>query len=261
VGDVARFGFSRKWGALQGRRVLLTCSATLQDEACREVRDAGGFPISMPLIQMTLTPEANRVAAVAADYDWLVATSPSAVRSLVEGLRESGGDLRRWPSIMACGPGTLRELAAAGVQADAVPTSGFGAEGLLPLAQARITKGARVLRVRSDKAGPSLAEKLREQGAEVDDVCIYRNEPVAAGDLPGFDSIFFASSSAVSAFVDVWGTGPLSGKTVLAIGQPTASALKSAGVTSPLVSPEATVKDAIACLAADSVGTALTQIR
>lgn len=257
VGDVARFGFTREWGALQGDRVLLTCSEVLQDEACRAVRDAGGIPVSLPLIRMSPTPEASEAAMAAADCDWLVVTSPSAVRCLMKGLRTSGGDLRAWPSIMACGPGTLRELEAAGLKADAVPTSGFGAEGLLPLAEERIAKGARVLRVRSDKAGPSLAEKLRGQGAEVDDVCIYRNESVAKGELPYFDVAFFASSSAVTAFVDAWGIDPLGTKTVLAIGQPTAKALRSSGISTPLISPEATVASAIAHLAEDRVNAAI----
>jgi len=208
---------------------------------------------------MQSTPEAIEAVSGAGEYDWLVVTSPSAVRCLVAAVRASGADLRSLPSIMACGPGTLRELLAVGLTADAVPSSGFGAEGLLTLAQERIPKDAKVLRVRSDKAGPSLATKLREQGVAVDDVCIYRNEAVAGGELPLFDTVFFASSSSVSAFTDVWGIDPLAGKTVLAIGHPTATALESAGVAGSLVSPEATVADAIACLAADRANHRLSQ--
>ncbi len=260
IGEVARFGFTYDWGALQGERVLLTCSEALQGEACREVRDAGGIPIPLPLIRMVPAPAAVEAITRVAEYDWLVITSPSAVRCLLAGLKTSGVDLRSLPSIMACGPGTQRELTAAGLTADAVPVSGFGAEGLLPLAQEQIAEGARVLRVRSDKAGPVLAEKLREQGATVDDVCIYRNEPVAEGNLPPFDIAFFASSSAVSAFVDAWGAEALAGKSVLAIGHPTAKALESADIADSLVSPEATVSHAIPYLAAKSVNAAFRRL-
>ncbi len=259
VGEVARFGFTREWGALQGERVLLTCSDALQGEACREVRKAGGIPVPCPLIRMQFMQECVPALARVGEYDWLVVTSPSAVRCLVKGLRRSGTDLRRLPSIMACGPGTLRELAAVGLTADAVPAGGFGAEGVLSLAAERIAEGARVLRVRSDRAGSSLAEKLRNQGAEVDDLCIYRNEPVCGGELPPFDIAFFASSSAVSAFMDRWGAESLRDTTVLVIGHPTAGALQGAGVI-PLISPDATVKEAIACLAADRVSTALKAV-
>jgi uroporphyrinogen III methyltransferase/synthase len=257
VGDVARFGFTREWGALKGQRVLLTCSAALQDEACRSVRAAGGVPLPLPLIRMNPTPAAADVAADVADYDWLIVTSPSAVRCLLQALREAETDLRALPAIMACGPGTLRELKAAGLNADAVPTSGFGAEGLLPLVKERIAAGARVLRVRSDRAGRGLADRLREQVDEVDDVCIYRNEPVTGAELPECDVVFFASSSAVTAFIETWGSESLADRTVLAIGQPTAKTLQSAGLSGYLVSPEATVSDAIGHLAANSVNSAL----
>ena len=49
----------------------------------------------------------------------------------------------------------------------------------------------------------------------------------------------------------------LKGKTVLAIGKPTAKALETSGVEDAIVSKEATVKDAIGCLAADCVNRAL----
>lgn len=253
IGDVARFGFSREWGALQGQHVLLTCSDALQPEASRRVVDAGGLPISAPLIRLSMESGAGAAVAQCADYDWLVVTSPSAVRCLLAGLREQQVDVRTLPRILACGPGTLRELNAVGITPDAVPDRNFGAEGLLTVAKERIQSGERVIRVRSDVAGPALAEALREYGATVDDVCLYRNEPVACGTLPPFDTVFFASSSAVAAFIAAWGVDALAGKTVLAIGKPTAKALAAAGGSDVIVGPEATVESAIACLAADCV--------
>jgi uroporphyrinogen-III synthase len=162
-------------------------------------------------------------------------------------------DVRSIPEILACGPGTLRELRASGLNPVAIPEKNFGASGLLTLAKNKIQRGERVLRVRSDVAGTSLGDALREQGAVVEDVCIYHNEPMAQGELPPFDVVFFASSSAVRAFVDAWGTESLASKTILAIGKPTAGALENAGMTDILVSPEATVGNAIGCLSASAV--------
>jgi uroporphyrinogen-III synthase len=258
VGEVARFGFSGEWGALQGRRVLLTCSEALQDEACREVLNAGGKPVALPLIRMQTEAAASKALAAVSDYDWLVITSPSAVRCLLQALRTGAGDIRRLPAIMACGPGTVRELRSAGLKPEAVPVRGFGGEGILRLAEARFGKGTSVLRVRSDQAGPTLAAKMRDLGADVNDLCLYRNKPVTPGALPPFDMVFFASSSAVNGFVGTWGTDPLEGRTVLAIGQPTARALDAAGVEDVLVSPEATVPDAIAHLSAACVNARLS---
>ncbi len=253
VGDVARFGFTREWGALQGQSVLLTCSEVLQSEGRHRVLDAGGVPVSFPLIELRPEPTAGAAMMRVAEFDWLVVTSPAAVRCLLGVLREHDVDVRALPRILACGPGTLRELHAAGLIPAAVPEKEFGAEGLLAIARERIGAGQRVLRVRSDKAGPALAEALRTHGAAVEDVCLYRNVTLVRAEPPPFDCVFFASSSAVSAFLEAWGSGRLAGKTVLAIGKPTARALEAVGITDVLVSHEATVADAIAYLAADSV--------
>jgi len=258
VGEVARFGFSDSWAALQGQRVLLTCSETLQPEARRRVVDAGGRPVSLPLIRLSPEVKASEWVAKCADFDWLVVTSPSAVRCLLGALRGSRTDIRRCPRILACGPGTLRELRTAGIEPHAVPDSAFGADGLCSVAAGCIQAGDRVLRVRSDVAGPGLAESLRAHGAIVDDVCIYRNEPVRCEQLPRFDIAFFASSSAVRAFVAAWGVDALAGKTVLAIGKPTANALHDVDVRDVYVSPEATVEDAIAYIAAVCVNDMLS---
>ena len=260
VGDVARYSFSRSWGALQGKRVLLTCSEVLQAEATRRVLGSGGRPINLPLIQLRTDDAVDTVVKQIAEYDWLVITSPSAVRCLLETLCKLDLDIRSIPQLLACGPGTLRELRAAGLQAVATPESNFGASGLLALAQKHIKSGDRVLRVRSDVAGAHLGDSLREQGAVVTDICIYRNEPIAQNELPPFDVVFFASSSAVRAFVDGWDADVLASKTILAIGKPTARALEQAGVTSVMVSPEATVESAIGCLSASAVDCELQRV-
>jgi uroporphyrinogen III methyltransferase / synthase len=257
IGEVARFAFTREWGALQGQRVLLTCSETLQPESRRCVVDAGGIPISLPLIQLRPESPATAIVTNANDFDWIVVTSPSSVRCLLAALHEQQVDVRQLPRILACGPGTLRMLSQAGLIPVAIPEKGFGASGLLDVAKAHIKSGDRVLRIRSDKAGPGLAEALQAEGAVVEDCCLYRNEALPQGELPPFETVFFASSSGVAAFTDAWGTEALNDKTVLAIGQPTAKALVAAGVENALVSKEATVEDAIGCLAAHCVNGSL----
>lgn len=257
IGDVARYGFSRAWGALQGRRVLLTCSDALQSVAAREVRDAGGVSVSLPLIRLVPAAGAEQLAERVGQFDWLVITSPSAVRCLLAAMRTAEVDIRTLPHILACGPGTCRELRVAGIQPAAVPERHFGGRGTLEVARKRIGSGKRVLRVRSDKAGPALAEALRESGIGVEDVCLYRNMHIGQAVLPPCEVVFFASSSAVAAFIEAWGIEALSRRTVLAIGQPTAAALADAGVARVRVSDVATVKGAMACLAADAVSRAL----
>ncbi len=96
-------------------------------------------------------------------------------------------------------------------------------------------------------------------GAEVEDVILYDNNPVLHDRLPLFDAAFFASSSAVAAFVDQWPTDALAGKPVVAIGRPTAETLEKRGIACTVVPDRATVSSAILALAADLISDVLKE--
>ncbi len=259
VGEVARHRHCRRAGALEGRRVLLTGSEALRDAATDWVHDFGGIPVPRPLIRLDVEAAAAEAVRRCESFDWLTVTSPSAVRCLMELVRREGLDLRRLPRVMAAGGGTARELARHLVTADLAPAGRFSAASLVAAARGVLPPGTRVLRLRSDKAGPDLAEALRALGAVVEDVILYRNTPIAYDRLPGFDVAFFASASAVEAFVAQWGLVALAGKTVVAIGDPTRRALDALGVPPALVSPEATVEASLTALADWSVRQRLTE--
>ncbi len=248
VGDTTTFGYARH-GALRGLRVLVTCSDALQGRACHEVLDAGGIPLRFPSIEVVPVLPEDFSAAVCDDYDWLVVTSPSAVECLGICLSEVGADVRNLPRIAACGPGTRRALASLHLNADLVPERDFGAESLVQALRSALPAGARVLRVRSDQAGPALANALRESGAQVTDIVICSTRPVDATRLPEFDAVFFASGSSVRAFAEHRGTESLKSKILMAIGPPTARALREAGLETNVMGEQATVESCVQALA------------
>jgi len=256
VGNVTRFHYSAKTGALRGKRVLLTCSEALQERAGRLCRDLGGVPLQLPLVRLVTEPSAAEAIRNVAAYDWVVLTSPAAVRAFVEVLRDVQADVRRLPRLMVSGEGTARELLALPVAADLVPESDFGGDAMLEAAAAQLNGGERVLRLRSDRAGTKMADALRSLGARVDDVVLYRNESAARGVLPDYDAVFFASGSAVDAFAAAWGldAGAMRDKYVIAIGGPTTAALARYNVVPNQVGPEATVES---CLLAYAEGEVL----
>ncbi|MCX6995648.1 MAG: uroporphyrinogen-III C-methyltransferase [Kiritimatiellaeota bacterium] len=260
VGAVTRFGFRQDAGALAGRRILLTCSQDLQDKAAHAVDDLGGRPIRRPLIRLTPSPAALECVRRSEQFDWIVLTSPASVRCFVEVLDQTDLDVRKLPKLIACGPGTARELRKFRLAPAAEPAADFGAQGLRETAARLITPGAKVLRLRSDKAGGDLAAALRQQGAVVEDCILYRNERLLYDALPVFDAVFFASGSAVEAFVDLWGRAALQGKTVLAIGQPTVAILTAQGLAADVVSPAATVAASVAALAEWYVNQAMEEL-
>jgi len=249
IGSVTRHGFATDSGALGGRRILLTCSEALQQQAADCVRDFGGYPVQRPLISLQVTDAAVSEIRNLEKYNWIILTSPSAVRCFMEIVHDAEIDLRRIPKIMVCGSGSARALKEHGLIADAMPQKGYSAEALLETARGCIKSTDKILRLRSAKAGIAVTQGLRSMGAEVEDCIIYTNQPLMYDALPEFDAIFFASASAVEVYLEQWGAQQLQNKTILTIGRPTVKALESAGLKPTLISTEATVPDAISTLA------------
>ncbi|NOU35558.1 MAG: hypothetical protein HOO88_02100 [Kiritimatiellaceae bacterium] len=240
IGEAAESKFIyRAHGALRGKRVWLTCSRDVQPRAALAVLDFGGVPVQQPLIE--LVPEKVPPLGV---YDWLILTSPSAVRCLLAQL----DDLRGLPKIICCGEGTAAALRAFRIQTDAMPPGEFNTAGVLRTALEVIPPDARILRLRSDRAGEKLSAELRKTFSRVDDVVICRNQPVRC-EMPGCDAVFFASVSAVESFVEQFGVGKLADKTVVVIGARDAEALRCHGVSNLIAPRRATVEDAVAALA------------
>ncbi len=249
VGAPAAHALAGDTGALAGRRVLLTCSAELQPAAARAVLDLGGVPVPCPLVRLVPEPEGVAPLLRGERFGWLVLTSPSAARACLNLLRTGGFDLRRLPKIMVCGPGAARVLEEHGIRPDAVPESGFGAEGLLRLAAGVLNPGERVLRLRSDAAGDGLTAGLEVLGAEVTDAVVCRNEPVRPAELPPFDAVFFASASVVRAYFAIPSAESLAQKDVTVMGGPTLSELAVHGVRHAVAPAESTVASALQALA------------
>jgi uroporphyrinogen III methyltransferase/synthase len=246
VGENTAFGYRTDLGALQGKKILLTCSDAIQPKAVACVRDLGGQPVQYPLIKLQCR---RSVPLRCAEYDWLVVTSPSSVRAFMEIIKHQQIDYRSIPKIMVCGRGTADEFLDYGIQVDAQPEGNFSALALKELGRKILKEGDCVLRVRSDKAGTDLAKALRETGAEVEDAIIYDNERIVHEELPGFDVAFFASASGVESFIEQWGAEALQHKTTVVIGLPTDAAMQHAGLKSDVIAREATIPGAIHSLA------------
>ena len=249
IGSAAAGAFRRDTGALRGCRVLVTCSEALLEKASVRIIDFGGVPLLRPMIRLAPCPEAADAVGRVASYDWLALTSPSAVHCFMELARTACIDWRRMPKLMTCGPGTAAALRRHGFTPDLMPPADYSAEGLAAELRDADFQGRRVLRLRSEKAGALLADALRGKGAEVDDIRLYTNEPITYPRLPAFDAVFFASASAVEAFMAQAGPDALEGKKVVTIGKPTAAALAASGREPDVVAPEATVDGAIEALA------------
>ncbi len=251
-------------GALQGKKVLLTCSEAIMEKAVSKVRDLGGMPVRMPLIRLDKNVEqASRLwrneeknyrrdacTTLLEEIDWIIITSPSAVKIIVESLKKEGYDFRRLPKIIVCGSGTSCEFRRIGIIPDIEADESYGAAGMMKAIKGRIRKGDKVLRVCSDKAGTEISCELRRIGALVTDEILYRNLPVKYDKLPEFDAAIFASSSAVESFRKNFGMEKLKGRDTVVIGKPTLGTLKKLKYKGNVIlAKEATVNGCVETLA------------
>jgi len=189
--------------------ILLTRPAGSADSMAGALRTAGYCVHVVPTVA---THRLQFTRPEFADYDWVVVTSASGVDAL--------DDLPAGPRWAAVGPATARALRARGIEPALVPEMSNG----LVLANAVPDAGGKhVLLVRAAAAAPDLPERLRERGAEVDELAAYTTvegpassaeplrEALADADL---SAVVFASGSAVRGFIALGGTNALPAITI-----------------------------------------------
>lgn len=248
VGSAARHGFAPA-GPLSGRRVWVTGSPSVAGKARAAVTDFGGVPVVRPLVRFEATAQVKIRPSKA--YNLLVVTSPTAARML---LSQMVSPIQYLPKRLAVtGPGTAEALRHLNIDT-LMPERDFSAKGLLAALPEDLT-GARILRVRSEEAGAGLAEALKARGAKVKDLPIYRTLPIADVAVPPHDAVFLASTSAAEAWR---ASGAPRGADVIAMGLPTAKALRAMGVEPTVVAATQTVPEALFAYALHCSAEALT---
>ncbi len=249
---------------LDGRTILLTRPEADSRRLAERLQSLGARVVSEPVIafeSLAGSAEARSAALGLERYDLLVFTSGNGVRFFSEALelaeRSPAGVRGR---VAAVGAGTASALEAAGFPVDVVAEDSR-AEGLAAALLPELRPGMRVLWIRPESAREILAEALRESGAEVDELRLYRTvaaprAAAAARALAGgeLDAVVFASPSAVRLLLEASGetreaaeAGLRRAKRV-AIGEVTAAALARAGFPSRHVADTASDDGLVAAL-------------
>ncbi len=142
------------------------------------IRDAGGTPISYPLIEITPLSDYNQFESVISEVkqcDWAIFISSNAVQNSMPRLLKRGIP----PSLKfaAIGPVTAAELKSFGVNEILTPLSQaqpgdeskvrFDSESLLALPEMHTIQGKKVLLFRGVGGRDVLAETLKARGATV----------------------------------------------------------------------------------------------
>ncbi len=232
---------------LSGRTIAVTRARAQASALAARLRDLGAEVVEAPAIRVE--PIDADVPDLSA-YDLLCVTSPNGAHELMRRVRDARA--LAGPTIAVIGPGTARALREHGIEADVVPSRSV-AEGLVEALEGLSPRSALV--ARAEEGRDVLPDALRERGAEVDVLVLYRTvaEPLdqrARAAALGADTATFTSASSVRFFHQAAGT--LDGPRLVSIGPATSAALRELGYEPDVEAPDHTPDGLIAALLADA---------
>lgn len=179
-----------KPGPLAGRTIVVTRPRAQAAALAGAIAEAGGTPLIFPLLEISPATDPQPLLQAVSNLDQYalaVFISPNAVDYALPAILQRGP----WPVHLipaAVGQGTVRALAAQGVNGCVAPTERFDSEALLALPEMLAVDGKKVIIFRGDGGRELLADTLRERGAEVDYATCYRRSGPADGVLPLLDA-------------------------------------------------------------------------
>lgn len=160
---------------LAGLSVLVTRPAHQAEGLCEQIAAAHGRPIRFPTLQIlgpTDKHAARRDLANASNADLLIFVSANAVQYAFPLLPEQ---LPFDVGVAAIGRATARALEEVGLAPTLTPAR-MDSEGLLALPALQETSGQRVFVLRGNGGRELIADSLRERGADVHQIEVYRRQ-------------------------------------------------------------------------------------
>ena len=198
---------------LFGQRIVVTRARDQADGLSRPLAELGAEVLEIPTIK--LAPPTRKQDLVDAllglnAYDWLVFTSPNGVTAFFDYFFKRFQDLRDLGGarIAAVGPGTAAKLRELHLQVDLMPDEALASKIAAAFDKFESIENLKMCLLRAEAANPELPKALKEMGAIVDDVAVYKTvaeteDKTGAGARlleGGADWITFTSGSTVEHF-------------------------------------------------------------
>lgn len=227
--------------ALAGLRVAVTRAESQNHELAELLEHAGAHVLRCPLIRIETQPYDGRVHEVLRqlpEFHWIVFTSVNGVEEFmraVAALQVDDSVLQRY-RVACVGPATAAAAQVYGFRPNVLPPQFVGAAVAAAIIENDAVAGLRILLPRAAGGGAALPEALRNAGAEVYDLPLYRSVMDENGaellrssiNAQEVDLITFTSGSAIKYFVEAVGTA--GGLTVAVIGPSTAAVAQQCGL-------------------------------
>jgi uroporphyrinogen III methyltransferase/synthase len=267
IGEVVSLRENLRWfdnRPLFGKRILVTRARHQASALSRLLYERGAQPVELPAIDIQPAPDKKELDQAIREldrYQWLAFTSVNGVVEFFKRLHSLKLDTRALKGIKigAIGPATAKALEARGIVPDYLPEV-YTSQGFVAGLKVRGISGERFLLPRADIADKELTRGLRDLGAEVREVTVYRTVP-ATGALAKaremlvsgrIDVITFTSSSTVSNLMAIFRDEqalPDSIK-IACIGPKTVGTVQEAGLKVDITAREHTIPDLVAAIEA-----------
>ncbi len=174
----------QKAALLKGKNIALTCPTGQAQEAGKLIVEMGGVPYYIPAIEIkglsNFTPIKEFIAELQeGQVDYVILMSTNGVKYLFEAAEtlNIAGKLQEGLAktfMIAVGPSTAEALAMFRVRVDMVPTK-YSSEGIIESLKDKKLSGKKIRIPRTSNANPVLTDKLREMGAEVNEIYVYES--------------------------------------------------------------------------------------
>jgi len=248
---------------LAGVSVVITRAREQASELAVLLQAAGARVIELPLIELRepedWQPVDDAVARIQS-YNWILFTSANAVRYF--GTRVTG-DVSNIPARVCCiGPKTREVSEKAGWRVDLVPRE-YVAESVAEAFAAENLAGAKILLPRAAVARDLVPQALRERGAQVDIVDVYRNiipedapgnANAVFGETPRPDWIAFTSSSTVKNLLACVPREALVNVKIASIGPVTSETARKHGLHVDVEATPHTMEGLVSAIASTTAG-------
>ncbi len=245
---------------LLGRRILVTRTRAQSSELVRLLERRGAGCVECPAIEVRPPEDTSAIDSAIENldtYDWIIFSSPNAVKYFLQRLFDKGHDIRSLGSArIACvGASTADCVREYHLNVDMVPHS-FRAEGLVKEFGKLDINGKKVLIPRAKKAREILPQGLEAMGASVTVATVYetvtpemRQDVVEILRDEDVDVLTFTSSSTVNNFFKMVPLDLreriLSKAKIACIGPVTARTAEKQGLTIDIQPEKSTIKDMV----------------
>ena len=244
------------------KKILITRSASSAEKSFAHIQALGKEIIYFPTIEtipLPLNSEAEKMLSNYKNYDYLIFTSANGVKYFFDFVSDFRLSDERRIKVAAVGTKTAEAVKFQGIKVDIIPDK-FSAEGLLEVLSGEDLKDKKVLIPASENSRDFLMNGLRERGAEVVFVPIYKSVTRKVSEDDEMfnlikkskpDVFVFTSPSSVRGFLEIFSIESFphyfSGCRVIAIGNVTENYLRRLKIYDVLT-PEKYTLDGVAQL-------------